>query len=350
MTDLWAPPTSPEALIDKANQFFAAQALLTANRLGVFAALEGEARKEAKDLAKEIGADARAVSLLLDALAGLGLLAKDQRGRYATTSIAKKHLTTTGEGPYLGDYLRFQDLIWDAWTKLDQCVKTGRPARAPDMFQNDKDEVRRFIRAMRSTASLNAPFLAARLDLAGRATLLDLGGGPGTYALHFCKANPALKATVLDLPGTIEVARDLFQDEQDPARQRVEFKVGDFHRDQLGGPYDVVFLSHIIHGHSDAPNRTLLMRARDALNQNGILIIHDFFTERSKTTPAFAALFALNMLVATDGGRTWSFDELKAELDRLGYRDVEWKRMGQPRGLSVVTAVNPSSTMSLRPE
>src|SRR5262249_22654914 len=161
---------------------------------------------------------------------------------------------------------------------------------------------------MRSTSSLNAPFLAARLDLAGRETLLDLGGGPGTFAFHFCKANPALKATVMDLQGTVEIGQELLKEEQDSARERVTFKIGDFFHATLGGPYNVVFVSHVIHGHADPLVRALLMRARDALAPNGLLIVHDFFAEKAKTTPPFAALFALNMLISTDGGRTWSFD------------------------------------------
>jgi SAM-dependent methyltransferase len=350
VTDLWAPATTAEGIIDRANQFFASQALLTGNRLGIFSRLGADGRKEAAELAKELDAEPRALGFLLDALAGLGYLAKDQRNRFANSPVAKRHLVPGGEGPYLGDYLHFQDLLWEPWQRLEQAVKTGKPTRPADMFQKDKDEARRFIRAMRATASLNAPFLAARLDLAGRERLLDLGGGPGTFALHFCKANPALRATVFDLPATIEVARQLLDEDPDPAKERVELKVGDFNRDALGGPYDVVFLSHVIHGHLDLYIRALLMRTRDALKGGGLLVLHDFFTERSHTTPAFASLFGLNMLVSTDGGRTWSFEELKAELERLGYRDVEWRRLGQPRGLSLVVAVSPAQTAALRPK
>jgi hypothetical protein len=91
------------------------------------------------------------------------------------------------------------------------------------------------------------------------------------------------------------------------------------------------------------------MKLRDSLGSNGLLLIHDFFTEATHTTPGFASLFGLNMLVTTDGGRTWSFDETKEILTSLGYRDVEWKRLGQPRGLSVVSAISPAHE-SLRPK
>ncbi len=345
MTDLWAPPFTPEQVIDRANVMFSTQALLTANRMGVFSALGKEGRKEAQALAKELSADLRALTIFLDALTGLGYLTKDAKGRYANSNVAKKHLVPGPGSAYLGDYLRFQDMLWDSWGKLETAVKTGRPTRSADMYQTNADETRRFIRAMHSTASLNAPFLADRLETAGKKHLVDVGGGPGTFAIHFLRQNPELRATIVDLPGTLEVTKEIVAEEPEQVRGRITLRPCDFNKDSLGGPYDVALVSHIIHGHSDHRVHALLMKLRDALATNGVLYVHDFFTESSRATPAFASLFALNMLVSTDGGRTWSFDETKEILESLGYRQVEWKRMGQPRGLSVVAAVSPVDSL-----
>ncbi len=349
MADLWDPPTTPEQVIDRANVLFSAQVLLTANRMGVFSSLGKEGRKDLPTVAKELSADPRALGMLLDALVGLGYLAKDGKARYANSNLSKKHLVPGGGASYLGDYLHFQDMQWEPWGKLEEAVRTGRPTRAPDMYQSNADEARRFIRAMHSTASLNAPFLAMRLDIAGRETLVDVGGGPGTFAIHFCKQNPALRATILDLPQTLETTKEILAEEPQNVRERIKLQPCDFTRDDLGGPYDVAFVSHIIHGHSDHRIHALFMKLRDSLGSNGLLLVHDFFTETAHTQPAFAALFALNMLVSTDGGRTWSFDETKEILTSLGYRDVDWKRLGQPRGLSVVSAISPAHE-SLRPK
>jgi SAM-dependent methyltransferase len=351
VADLWDPPTTPEQVIDRANAFFATQALLTANRMGVFAALGKDGRKDTAQLAKDLAADQRALGMLLDALVGLGYLTKDSKGRLGNSSLSKKHLLPGAGASFLGDYLHFQDMLWEPWGRLEEAVKTGRPTRKPDMYQSNADEARRFIRAMHSTASLNAPFLAARLDIAGRETLLDVGGGPGTFAIHFCKQNLALRATVIDLPQTLETTKEILAEEPANVRERVKLQPCDFTRDDLGGPYDVAFVSHIIHGHSDHRIHALFMKLRDSLSSNGLLLIHDFFTESAHTTPAYASLFGLNMLVSTDGGRTWSFDEVKEILESLGYRDVDWKRLGQPRGLSVVSAISPAhdSLRSKRP-
>jgi hypothetical protein len=342
LADLWDAPTTPEAVIDRANVFFSAQALLTANRMGVFAALGKEGRKDSAALAKELKAEPRALGMLLDALVGLGFLTKDAKARYACSNLSKKHLLPGSGASFLGDYLHFQDMLWEPWGRLEEAVRTGRPTRKADMFQGNADEARRFIRAMHSTGSLNAPFLAARLDLAGRETLLDVGGGPGTFAIHFCRQHPSLQATVIDLPQTLETTKEILAEEPENVRRRVKLQPCDFTRDDLGGPYDVAFVSHIIHGHSDHRVHALFMKLRDALNSNGLLYLHDFFTEGAHTTPSFASLFALNMLVMTDGGRTWSFDETREILVSLGYRDVDWKRLGQPRGLSVVSAISPA--------
>lgn len=348
MTDLWAPPTTPEQVIDHANALFSTQALLAGNRMGIFASLGRDGRKDAQALAKELGADARALATLLDALAGLGYLAKDAKGRYANSSVSKKHLVPGSGQAFLGDYLRFQDLLWESWGKLEQAVRTGQATRPANAFQSSPEETRRFVRAMSSTGGLSAPFLAQRLDLAGRKHLVDVGGGPGTYSIHFCRQFPELRATILDLPSALETAKEILAEEPPQVRERITLRACDFHKDDLGGPYDVAFVSHVIHGHSDHRVHALFMKLRDALGSNGLLLIHDFFTEASKTSPAFAALFSLNVLVMTDGGRTWSFDETREILDGLGYREVEWRRLGQPRGLSVVSAISPAHE-SLRP-
>jgi SAM-dependent methyltransferase len=342
VADLWDAPTTPEQVIDRANVFFSTQALLTANRMGVFASLGKEGRKDLAALAKELSSDARGLAMLLDALVGLGFLAKDGKGRYANSNLGKKHLVPGAGASYLGDYLHFQDMLWEPWGRLEEAVRTGRPTRPADMFQSNADEARRFIRAMHSTGSLNAPLLAARLDIAGRDTFVDVGGGPGTFAIAFCKQNPALKATILDLPQTLETTKEVLAEEPSSVRERIKLQACDFTRDDLGGPYDVAFVSHVIHGHSDHRIHALFMKLRDSLASNGLLLIHDFFTEAPHTQPAYAALFALNMLVTTDGGRTWSFDETREILTSLGYRDVDWKRLGQPRGLSVVSAISPA--------
>jgi hypothetical protein len=342
VTDLWGQPTTPEHIIDRANVFFSAQALLTANRMGIFASLGKEGRKDPATLAKELKADARGTGMLLDALVALGYLTKDSKGRFANSTVSRKHLVPGGEGAYLGDYLRFQDLLWEPWSKLEHAVRTGKSTRAPDMFQSNADEARRFIRAMHSTASLNAPFLAARLDLGGRETLVDVGGGPGTFAIHFCRQYPELRAVVLDLPQTLEITKEIVAEEPPQVRSRIELRKCDFTRESLGGPYDVALVSHIVHGHSDYHVHALLMKLRDALCADGLLLLHDFFLESSRTAPPFAALFGLHMLVQTDGGRVWSFDETKQALEGLGFREVEWKRLGQPRGLSVIAASSPA--------
>lgn len=349
MTDLWAAPTTPEQIIDRAYVFFSTQALLTGNRMGVFAALGKDGRKDAATLARELKGDARGLTMLLDALAGLGYLAKDAKGRFSNSPVTRKHLVQGGEGAYLGDFLRYHDMVWEPWTRLEEAVRSGKATRAADMFQDNADEARRFIRAMHSTASLNAPFLAGRLDLGGCETLLDVGGGPGTFAIHFCRQYPELRATVVDLPRTLETTKEIVAEEAPQVRNRITLRTCDFTRQPLvekgEKPYDVAFVSHVIHGHSDFQVQALLMKLRDALAPDGLLLLHDFFLETNRATPAFGSLFALNMLVTTDGGRCWTYDETKQALEGLGYREVEWKRLGQPRGLSVVAATSPKSDL-----
>jgi SAM-dependent methyltransferase len=197
---------------------------------------------------------------------------------------------------------------------------------------------------MRSTALGNAPVVAAGLDLArlcGRAprTLLDLGSGPGTYAVEFCRRWADLRATCFDLAETVAIAREVVAEDAPPAiAGRVGFRAGDFHRDDLGGPYDVAWVSHVVHGHREESLAPLLARIAGALAPGGVLAIHDFILDDTRTAPRFAALFALNMLVMSDRGRTYSLAEIRALLASAGLYDIVLHDLGEPRGIAVVTA------------
>jgi len=312
--------------------FFYSKALATAARLGVFDYI-GTGSKSLKELAAAMGTSEHGLELLLDAMVGMGHLSK--KGNNYSNTRCGREVFLKGKDLYIGDILRFHATMWEGWNNLEQSVRTGKPARLHNMFQDDKEETRTFIMAMHNTAMGHAERLASLMDLSGDKTLLDIGGGPATYSIFFCKANPRLRATVLDLPGTLEVTKDVVS--RFKMSRRITLQEGDYNKDLPKG-FDAAFLSHIIHSEGGEANIGLMKRIYDALNPGGKIIIQDFILKSDKTQPSFASAFALCMLLFTEKGRTYSFEEIKGWLEAAGFKSVKWLRRALPRDISIVTA------------
>lgn len=312
--------------------FFYSKALSTAAKLGIFDHI-GTGSKSLKELATATGASKHGLELLLNALAGMEYVNKSIRG-YSNTRYGRE-VFLKGKKFYIGDILRFHETMWEGWNHLEQSVLTGRPAQLHNMFQDDKEATRTFIMAMHNTAMGHAEKLAFLLDLSKTKTLLDIGGGPATYSIFFCKANPRLKATVFDLPGTLEVTKDVVS--RFKMSRRIALQKGDYNK-RLPKGFDAAFLSHIIHSEGEETNMALMKRIYEALNPGGKVIIQDFILKDGKTQPSFASAFALCMLLFTEKGRTYSFEEIKSWLGAAGFKSVKWLRRALPRDISIITA------------
>jgi cyclopropane fatty-acyl-phospholipid synthase-like methyltransferase len=172
------------------------------------------------------------------------------------------------------------------------------------------------------------------LDLSGRRKLLDLGGGPGTYAIHFCQAHPDLHAVVFDLPGTRRFAEQTIR--RFGLADRVEFAAGDYHKDPLPGRFDTVWLSHILHAENPEACQRLIHKAVQALDRGGVLIVHDFILNDTMDGPLFPALFALNMLLGTDGGQAYAQGQVEIMLKEAGLKNIERLPLDAPNDSGLV--------------
>ena len=180
-----------------------------------------------------------------------------------------------------------------------------------------------------------APQLASQIDLGGRSKLLDLGGGPGTYAIHFCQANPGLSAVVFDRSTTEPFARKTIA--RFGLSERIDFAAGDFNIDPIsGGPYDVAWLSHILHSNSPEECQRLIHKTVEAMKPGGLVLIHEFILEDTKDAPEFAALFSINMLINNPGGRSYSEGELKEMLINAGVKDIAHHPFRGPNDSSIL--------------
>ena len=174
---------------------------------------------------------------------------------------------------------------------------------------------------MFNNAMLLAPRLVKEFDLSGRRHLLDLGGGPGTYAIQFCLNNPNLKATVYDLPTTRPFAEKTIAGFG--LSNRIDFIDGNYVDGELKGCYDAVWMSHILHAEGPETCRSMIQKAVSVLEPGGIIMIHDFILNNTKDNPLFPTLFSLNMLVATDKGQSYSEQEIIDMLASCGAKELQ---------------------------
>ncbi|MBL7032135.1 MAG: methyltransferase domain-containing protein [Nitrospira sp.] len=287
--------------------------LFTANNYRVFDFLQKQ--KTVRSLAKEIGADVRATGILLDALTGLGLLIK-QNNKYRNSSEASRFLVS-GSPHYQGDIIKHGETMWDRWSDLDRVMKTGRPS------QRSRDH-NAFILGMHNISSLKAKEIINGVGMKGIEKALDLGGGPGTYSLEM--ARRGAKVTLFDLPETIKIAKKLLA--RSPiAAKNMTFIKGDFFVNDIGKGYDLIFISQIVHSLSEKESISLLRKCRRALNDKGRVVIHEFPINEQRTDPVRSALFAVNMLVNSEGGRTWSPGDMKNWFKKAGFKSARKKEV-----------------------
>jgi hypothetical protein len=299
-------------------------------RLKIFTSL-GDRFCDASEVADFCGTDVRATGLLLDALAAMGLLKKED-ARYGNSDFSGKFLVATTPA-YMGHIILHHHHILDGWAQLDQAVTTGR--KVERRSYGEENERESFLMGMFNLANSLAPQIAAGFPLSGRKRLLDLGGGPGTYAIHFCLANPELQAVILDRPTTEPFARQTVA--KFGLSDRIDFKGGDFNVDPVrGGPYDAAWLSHILHSNSYDQCQECIVKTATALESGGLILIHDFILDDTKDGPEFPALFALNMLIGTEGGRSYSKSEIISMLEQAGIGDIVHHEFCAPNDSSVI--------------
>ena len=305
-----------DSLLKTSGSFWQSCTLHAAVALEIFT-LIGDDWVSADDVAEKLGADLRGTDMLLNGMTAMGLLAK-QQGRHTNTPESK-NLLIKGSPDYMGHIIQHHHHLVGAWFQLPEAVRMGKPVRK---WSSDGEEMEResFLMGMFNLAKGIAPQVAEQVDLSGRRNFLDLGGGPGTYAIYFCLANPQLRAAVYDLPPTRPFALKTI--EQFELTERIDFVEGDYLSQDLTGSYDVAWLSHILHGEGPEDCQNIINKTVSVLERGGLILIHDFILDDTMDGPLFPALFALNMLVNTKNGQAYSETQIAEMLQTSGVKDI----------------------------
>jgi ubiquinone/menaquinone biosynthesis C-methylase UbiE len=289
-----------------------------AAELNLFGLL-GDRAMTAAEIASRLDADLRGVAVLLDALTALGIL--DKTGHtYSVTAELRPMLGEGSPQTLLPMVLHQMNLVRN-WSQLAKVVKSGQPAERQPSIRGEQADRAAFIAAMHSISGPIADDLVARLGPPSFRRVLDVGGASGTWTLAFLRAVPGSRGTIFDLPDAIEQARDRlartgFQD-------RVDLVPGDFYCDELPSGADLAWVSAIVHQHSREQSRELFAKVYRALAPGGRIMIRDIVMESSRTQPAEGALFAVNMLVGTATGGTFTLAEFVEDLEAAGFSDPQ---------------------------
>lgn len=287
------------------------------------------------ELAAATACDARGLEMLLNALTALELLAKDGE-RYAPTAFAAEYLARSSPR-YLGYIIMHHHHLMAGWSRLDESVRSGAPLRGRVSHDADDSERESFEMGMFNLAMQIAPRIVANVDLRDRRRLLDLGGGPGSYAIQFCQANPQLSATVYDLASTRPFAEKTIA--AFGLSNRITFVAGDFTSDDVPNGFDFAWLSHILHGEGPEGCAAILQRAVAALQPGGMLLVQEFILDDTMDGPLFPALFSLNMLLGTPQGRAYSQGQLEAMMSAAGVASIRRLEIDLPNGAGVLIGI-----------
>ena len=307
---------TPGKLMEISGGYWKTCALHAAVKLDVFTII-GDAQMTGETVARKAGADPRALTMLLNALVAMGLLLKTD-DHFASTEVARNFLSKDSQRN-LGYIIQHHQQLMGSWTRLDEGVRTGQPVRER-ASRTDDTWRENFLMGMFNIAMQQAPKIVTEVDLSEKKHLLDLGGGPGTYAIHFCKQYPQLKATVYDLPTTRLFAEKTIG--RFGLAERIAFKDVDFIEEGIEGTFDAAWLSHILHGENFEDCKRIIRKAVSAMESGGIIIIHEFILNNSMDGPLFPALFSLNMLLGTDGGQAYSEQQISDMLSGAGVHDI----------------------------
>jgi hypothetical protein len=333
-----APKVSPRRIMDMACAFYESCVLFAASDLGVFAELAKQGRADAGQVATTLGLDPRGTRLLLDACAALDLVTK-QGDVYANSPDASAFLVPGAPGD-LSRAIRYNRDVVDAWSKVAEMVRTGKPVERPEVHLGaDPSRTRDFVLAMHGRALGIGRAVVPLLELADRRRLLDVGGGSGAYSIQVAETHPQIQCSVLDLPEIADVAETLIEDSR--AADRVSCVRGDYHVAAFPEENDVVIIFGVLHQESPEAIHDILRRSFEALVPGGLIYVMDMMTDATRCRPRFSALFAVNMALTAEHGWVFSSDDLRGWMETAGFDGFTCRPLPPPMPHWLASAARP---------
>jgi ubiquinone/menaquinone biosynthesis C-methylase UbiE len=290
--------------------------------------LLADGAKTAAEVSRENGASLRGVRAIMNALVGFELLEKDDEGRYSLTPESAAFLVRKNPD-YLGGILRHGDQLIPRWLHLSEIVKTGKPAMAVNQEGDGSAFFVDFVEDLFPVGYPSAKALAAAFPQARK--VLDVAAGSGVWSIPLAQNSKEVRVTALDWPGVLPATRRVT--ERMGVAGQYEFLAGDLNSADLGNGYDLATLGQILHSEGETHSRALLGRVFQALAPGGTIAIAEFIANEDRTGPPLAMLFAVNMLVNTEDGDTFTVTEISQWLREAGFVDPRTMEVPAPSPL-----------------
>jgi len=302
---------------EMANAYQRSRIFLTAIELDVFNTI-GTGSISSEEAALKIHADPRGTDRLLNALCTLGLIRKSN-GLFSLAEDSVEFLVK-GHENYLAGFMHSVNQ-WKSWSTLTDAVKAGTSVMDQGIEKRDGTWLESFIAAMHDRAKIQAGPIVSLINMTGVSSVLDIGGGSAAFSMAFVRVKNDVKAAVFDLPEVIPITKKYI--EAEGLGDKISCIPGNYNTDPFGNGYDIAYLSAIIHINSPDGNRKLIKKSAEAVNPGGQIIIQDFILDENRITPAHGAVFALNMLVGTKEGDTYTRDEIEGWLTEAGCAQID---------------------------
>jgi len=313
--------------------------LFTASELDVFSKIhEGHTTTDA--LSTVCNVQREPLRMVLEWCVADGTLTSD--GTHYQNTPATTAYLVRGQPAYAANGLKYAQDLYPAWGGLTSLVRTGRPSIDPEsILGDDTAKTRAFIYAMHERARGLGSILGVMVDFSGRRRLLDVGGGPGTYSIALVQKTPGLSSTVLDLPGVLEITKEIV--DANGCADRVSTLPGNYLTTPFGTGYDATLLSGMMHREHEAECRLLLKKSFDAMGSGGLVVVSDvFFDDDRKNSPPFALSFALNMMLTSNHGSAHAKTEMSRWMTDTGFTGIDMRPLPPPNPHTLIIGHKPS--------
>jgi SAM-dependent methyltransferase len=303
----------------------------------VFDALEGDA-KTIEQVSRETGASERGLRAIMNALVGLQLLKKDRRGKYSLTPESEAFLVSNKPGTLAGFFAMVGTHLVPDWLHLSEAVRTGVPPKAVNQEATGPEF---FSVLVENIIPMSYPAAAAlgrglKLEKTGRPVrVLDIAAGSGIWGIALAQQSPLVRVTAQDWAGMIPITKRITQ--KFGVADRFTYVEGDVLEADFGNDHDVATLGHILHTEGEDRSRKLLKKIFDALKPGGTIAIGEWLVKDDRTGPLNGLIFAVNMLVHSERGDTFSFNEIKGWLEDAGFKKVRKLEAPGPSPLVLAT-------------
>lgn len=335
-----SPTARAEVLPERIHQLafgYAAPLILEAAiRNRVFDVLD-DGPKTVEDVAAATGASERGLRIVMNALVGFEFLSKEAAQRYALTPESASFLVSTKPGFHGGLIKHASEQLIPNWLQLNRVVATGAPARKVGA-EEGAAFFESFVADIFPLSYRAAQVAADALGIdkaTGPVKVLDIGTGSGVWGIALAQKSAKVTVTAVDWPNVFNVTRKMT--EKFGVADRFQYVGGDLAEVDFGSGYNIATIGQVLH--SEGPKRApqLLQKVGNALAAGGTVVIAEFLVNSERTGPLQSLIFAVNMLVNTERGDTFSFEEIRDWLEAAGFKEVRSLEAPAPAPLILAT-------------